>query len=90
MPASSRARVWISPERARWAREERNVVAELTDGALIVELGFAGVDWLVRETLKEAGDAVILEPTAARDAVRAAAEAIGAGTRWAGVRARPR
>ena len=26
VPASSRARVWISPERARWAREERNVV----------------------------------------------------------------
>ncbi|MGZ4168667.1 MAG: helix-turn-helix transcriptional regulator, partial [Solirubrobacteraceae bacterium] len=79
VPASSRARVWISPERARWAREERHVVSELRDGALIVELGFAGVDWLVRETLKEAGDAVILEPADARDAVRAAAEAIGAG-----------
>ncbi|MGI8712781.1 MAG: helix-turn-helix transcriptional regulator [Solirubrobacteraceae bacterium] len=79
VPASSRARVWISPERARWAREERNVVAELVDGSVIVELGFAGVDWLVRETLKEAGDAVILEPADARDAVRQAAETIGAG-----------
>ncbi len=79
VPASSRARVWISPERARWAREERNVVAELSDGAVIVELGFAGVDWLVRETLKEAGDAVVLEPAEARDAVRHAAERIGAG-----------
>jgi proteasome accessory factor BC len=79
VPASSRARVWISPERARWAREERHVVGELQDGSLIVELGFAGVDWLVRETLKEAGDAVVLEPADARDAVRAAAEAIGAG-----------
>jgi len=79
VPASSRARVWISPERARWAREERHVVAELRDGALIVELGFAGVDWLVRETLKEAGDAVVLEPADAREAVRHAAEAIGAG-----------
>src|SRR6185437_14534405 len=79
VPASRRARVWISPERARWAREERHVVAELRDGALIVELGFAGVDWLVRETLKEAGDAVVLEPPYAREAVRHAAEAIGAG-----------
>ena len=79
VPASNRARVWISPERARWAREERNVVAELADGAVIVELGFAGVDWLVRETLKEAGDAVVLEPAQARDAVRHAAEAIGSG-----------
>ena len=49
------------------------------DGAVIVELGFAGVDWLVRETLKEAGDAVVLEPAEAREAVRRAAEAIGAG-----------
>jgi proteasome accessory factor BC len=79
VPASSRARVWISPERARWAREERHVVAELADGAVIVELGFAGVEWLVRETLKEAGDAVVLEPAAAREAVRQAAAAIGSG-----------
>ena len=79
VPASRRAQVWVSPERARWAREERNVIGELEDGSLIVELGFAGVDWLVRETLKEAGDAVVLEPEDARTAVRAAAEAIGAG-----------
>jgi proteasome accessory factor C len=80
VPASRRARVWVSPERARWAREERSVVAELEDGAVVVELGFAGVDWLVRETLKEAGDAVVLEPEDAREAVRTAAEAIGAGS----------
>ena len=79
MPASNRARVWISPERARWAREERNVVAELADGAVIVELGFAGVDWLVRETLKEAGDAVVLDPPEAREAVRDAAAEIADG-----------
>jgi proteasome accessory factor BC len=79
VPASRRARVWISPERARWAREERTVVGEFEDGSIIVELGFAGVDWLVREVLKEAGDAVVLEPEDARAAVRAAAEAIRAG-----------
>jgi proteasome accessory factor C len=79
VPASRRARVWISPERARWAREERHVVDELEDGAVIVELGFAGVDWLVRETLKEAGDAVVLEPDDARAAVRAAAETVASG-----------
>ncbi len=79
VPASSRARVWISAERARWAREERHVIAELADGSLVVELGFAGVDWLVRETLKEAGDAVVLAPGDARDAVRQAAAAISSG-----------
>jgi proteasome accessory factor C len=76
VPSSRRARIWISPERARWAREERTVVGELEDGAVIVELGFAGVDWLVREVLKEAGDAVVLGPEDARAAVRSAAEAI--------------
>jgi proteasome accessory factor C len=78
VPASRRARVWISPERARWAREERTVESELDDGAVIVELAFAGVDWLVREVLKEAADAVVLHPADAREAVRAAAEKIGA------------
>jgi proteasome accessory factor BC len=80
VPASRRAQVWVSPERARWAREERAAIAELEDGSVIVELGFAGVDWLVRETLKEAGDAVVLEPEDARTAVRAAAESIAAGS----------
>jgi proteasome accessory factor BC len=74
VPASRRARLWISPERARWAREERTVMEELEDGAVIVELSFAGVDWLVREVLKEAGDAAVLEPADARDAVRDAVQ----------------
>jgi predicted DNA-binding transcriptional regulator YafY len=78
VPASRRARLWISPERARWAREERTVVEELSDGAVIVELSFAGVAWLVREVLKEAGDAVVLEPEDARAAVRDAAARLAA------------
>jgi predicted DNA-binding transcriptional regulator YafY len=74
--AARRARVWISPERARWAREDRTVVGEYADGSVVVEIGFAGLDWLVREVLKEAGDAVVLEPADAREAVRAAALAL--------------
>jgi proteasome accessory factor C len=70
--ASRTARVWISPERSRWAREQRRVACELVDGSIVVELSFAGTDWLVREVLKEAGDAVVLEPEDARDAVLAA------------------
>jgi proteasome accessory factor C len=72
VPASATARVWVSPERARWAREARRVVEEWSDGAVVVELSFAGVDWLVREILKEAGDAAVLEPEDAREAVRTA------------------
>jgi predicted DNA-binding transcriptional regulator YafY len=70
--ASRSARVWVSPERARWAREARRVVEEWSDGAVVVELSFAGVDWLVREILREAGDAAVLEPGDARAAVAAA------------------
>jgi proteasome accessory factor BC len=70
--ASRTARVWVSPERARWAREARRVVSERSDGSVIVELSFAGVDWLVREILREAGDAAVLEPADAREAVLAA------------------
>jgi proteasome accessory factor BC len=70
--ASRTARVWISPERARWAREERTVVEELTDGSIIVQFPYKGEDWLVREVLKEAGDAAVVEPARARAAVRRA------------------
>jgi proteasome accessory factor C len=76
VPRSARARVWVSPERARWAREDKRVVEELEDGAVIVELAYGGNDYLAREILKEAGDAVVLEPEDARDAVRAAAESL--------------
>ncbi len=70
------AHVWISPEQARWAREERTVLAELDDGAVIVEWAYKGTPFLVREVLKEAGDAAVLEPADAREAVLAAAEAL--------------
>ena len=70
--ASRTARVWVSPDRARWAREERRVAEELADGSVVVELSFAGTDWLVRQILEEAGDAAVLEPEDAREAVRQA------------------
>jgi predicted DNA-binding transcriptional regulator YafY len=69
---SRSARVLVNASRARWAREARRVVEERSDGSVVVELSFAGTDWLVREILKEAGDASVLEPQDAREAVRAA------------------
>jgi proteasome accessory factor C len=68
------AQVWISPGQARWAREERTVLAELPDGAVIIEWAYKGEDYLVKEVLKEAGDAAVLEPADAREAVLKAAE----------------
>ena len=79
---SRAARVWISPERARWAREDRRVTQELRDGAVLVDINYAGEDWLARQILQEAGDAVVLEPEEARLAVLHAAEALaGAASR---------
>jgi len=46
------------------------------DGSVIVEFPYAGHDYLAREVLKEAGDAVVLEPEEARRAVAEAAEAV--------------
>ncbi len=63
------ARVWVSPGRARWLREERTVVEELSDGAVVVELPYGSSEWLVREVLKGVGDLVVLEPDEARAAV---------------------
>ena len=71
---SRRAHVWISPEQARWAREQHTVLAELDDGAVIVEWAFKGERYLVKEILKEAGDAAVLEPPDVRDQVLAAVE----------------
>ncbi len=68
------AHVWISADQARWVREERSVVAELEDGSIVVEWAFAGEGYLVKAILKEAGDAVVLEPADLRDAVLSAAE----------------
>ena len=85
VPASRIARLWISPDRARWARESRRVIEERSDGSVVVEIAFAGVDWLVKEVLKEAADAVVLEPDDAREAVHAAALELAGRPQPAGV-----
>ena len=41
---------------------------------MIFERTYASYEWLAREILKEAGDAVVLEPDEARRAVLEAAE----------------
>ena len=73
---SRSARVKVSAEQARWAREQRTVLTELEGGEIVVEITFKGLDFLVREVLKEAGDAVVLEPADAREAVLVAAEGL--------------
>jgi proteasome accessory factor C len=52
------------------------LLPELHHSAVIVEWGYKGTAYLVREVLKEAGDAAVLEPADAREAVLAAAEGL--------------
>ncbi len=74
--SANTARIWIDPERARWAREEYDVKAELRDGSIVIELPYGGLGWLVTEVFKFAGDAVVLEPADARGEVQRAARAL--------------
>ena len=60
VPAADVARVWVSPERARWASEEHTVTEELADDAVLIDVPYGSIDWLLREILKGAGDFVIL------------------------------
>jgi proteasome accessory factor C len=69
VPAADVARVWVSPERARWAREQHTVVEELRDDAIVIEVPYGSFDWLLREILKGAGDFVVIEPEEARGAI---------------------
>jgi predicted DNA-binding transcriptional regulator YafY len=54
------ARVWFSPEVARW-RVERGATP-LADRSAVADLHFGSVDWLVGEVLSERGHAVVLGP----------------------------
>ncbi len=81
VPESRPVRVWISPDRARWAKEDKRVIDELADGAVIVELFSGSDEWLAGEILKEAGDAAVLEPEDARAAVLHAAESLAGAVR---------
>jgi proteasome accessory factor BC len=69
VPAAEVARVWVSPEQARRAREEHTVVEELADGVVVIEVPYGSSDWLLREILKGAGELVVTEPTEAREMV---------------------
>ncbi len=61
------ARVWYSPEIARWKLERG--ARPLADGAALGELGFKTEDWIVGELLHDRGEAVVLEPAGLRATV---------------------
>ena len=64
-----RARVDLARAGPLGHARSSTVLAELPDGAVIIEWAYKGEDYLVKEVLKEAGDAAVLEPADAREAV---------------------
>ncbi|MBK5230464.1 MAG: WYL domain-containing protein, partial [Thermoleophilia bacterium] len=57
--SSTIARIWIEPAAVSRVREEHDPVMELKDGAILIDLPYGGVNWLVTEIFKFAGDAVV-------------------------------
>jgi len=55
------ARIWYSPEIARW-QVERSDARLLQDGAALGEAPVGSTDWLVGEIFSFRGEAVVLEP----------------------------
>ena len=55
------ARIWYSPEVARW-RVERGDARPLADGAAISEAPVGSAEWLVGEIFSYRGEAVVLAP----------------------------
>jgi predicted DNA-binding transcriptional regulator YafY len=68
---STKARVWYSPEVARWEVEKG--ARELVDGAALAERSVGSADWLVGEVLSFRGAAIVLEPLELRKQVAARA-----------------
>jgi proteasome accessory factor C len=54
------ARIWYSPEIARW--EVERGARPLADGAAIAERAVGSPEWLVGEVFQRRGEAVVLEP----------------------------
>ena len=67
-----RARIWYSPQIARW-QVERGDALLLVDGAGLGEAPVGSFDWLAGEIFSFRGEAVVLEPRDLRQRIEARA-----------------
>jgi proteasome accessory factor C len=68
------ARIWYSPEIARWELEKG--ARRLADGSAVAERPVGSPEWLVGEILSYRGEAVVLEPPELRREIVARAKAV--------------
>jgi len=85
MHGATSARIWYSPEVARWEVEKGAV--PLVDGAAIGIRNVGSVDWLVGEVLSFRGEATLLEPHELRARVAERARALEGELKQAKARA---
>jgi proteasome accessory factor BC len=77
------ARVWYSPDVARW-RLERGGARRLVDGAAVEDVAVGTADWLVSEILSLRGEAEVLAPEDLRSLVAARARELAGELRSSG------
>jgi proteasome accessory factor BC len=65
--SATTARIWYSPEVARWEVEKG--ARPLVDGAAIAEKSVGSPEWLVGEVVSYRGEAIVLEPLELRNRV---------------------
>lgn len=70
------ARVWFSPDTARWVRELEPQTTLLEDGSLLSSIPYFSERWLTEELLKYQGEAVLISPEGSRRRVAEAAAAL--------------
>jgi proteasome accessory factor BC len=68
------ARIWFTPERARWELEGRPGAQPARGGAAIADVTYGSREWLVSEILRYRGQAEVIEPEVVRAQVRRSAE----------------
>jgi predicted DNA-binding transcriptional regulator YafY len=68
------ARIWYSPEIARWELEKG--ARRLADGSAVAERPVGSPEWLVGEILSYRGEAVVLEPPELRREIAERAKAV--------------
>ena len=68
------ARIWFSPERARWELEGRPGARPARGGAAVADVTYGSREWLVSEILRYRGQAEVIEPAVVREQVQRSAE----------------
>ena len=63
------ATVWFAPSAAGWVLEQGGDATKLVDGSAVQRIATAGDTWLLEETLKYRGQAMVVQPGSLRSTI---------------------